>query len=73
MHRVDWEKGAFPYLEDLLGIDQIENYDPQTKAALQARWDSIKAYYLEHSHEKPPATVVERSARERRVWSPLDG
>ena len=53
MHREDWEKGAFPYLEDLLGIDQIENYDAQTQAAVRARWDTIKAFYLRQSHEKP--------------------
>ncbi len=53
MHREDWEKGAFPYLEDLLGIDQIENYDAATQAAVRARWDAIRAYYLEHSAPKP--------------------
>ena len=53
MHREDWEKGAFPYLEDLLGIDQIENYDAATQAAVRARWDAIKTYYLKQSHEKP--------------------
>ena len=53
MHREDWEKGAFPYLEDLLGIDQIENYDAQSQAAVRARWDTIKAFYLRQSHEKP--------------------
>ena len=53
MHRVDWEKGAFPYLEDLLGIAQIENYDAQTQAAVRARWDTIKAFYLRQSDEKP--------------------
>jgi len=53
MHREDWEKGAFPYLEDLLGIDQIENYDAQTQAAVRARWDAIKSYYLKQSHENP--------------------
>ena len=43
MHRVDWEKGAFPNLEDLLGINFIENYDAATQTAVRARWDSIKS------------------------------
>ena len=54
MHREDWEKGAFPYLEDLLGIDQIENYDAQTQAAVRARWDTIKAFYLRAQPRKAP-------------------
>mgnify|MGYP002824680239 CR=1 FL=1 len=58
MHREDWEKGAFPYLEDLLGIDQIENYDAQTQAAVRARWDTIKAFYLNHSFEKPESMTT---------------
>jgi len=65
MHREDWEKGAFPYLEDLLGIDQIENYDAQTQAAVRARWDTIKAFYLRQSYEKsstPSATEPPVSA-----------
>jgi hypothetical protein len=56
MHREDWEKGAFTYLENVLGIDQIENYDAATQATVRACWDAIKAYYLEYSHEKPPTT-----------------
>ena len=58
MHREDWEKGAFPYLEDLLGIDQIENYDAQTQAAVRAQWDTIKAFYLNHSFEKPESMTT---------------
>jgi hypothetical protein len=58
MHREDWEKGAFPYLEDLLGINRIENYDAATQAAVRARWDSIKSYYLDQSHEKPEAAAT---------------
>jgi hypothetical protein len=58
MHREDWEKGAFPYLEELLGIDQIENYDAQTQATVRTRWDAIKSFYLEQSHEKPEATAT---------------
>ena len=58
MHREDWEKGAFPYLEDLLGIDQIENYDAQTQAAVRAQWDTIKAFYLNHSFEKPESMTI---------------
>jgi hypothetical protein len=53
MHREDWGKGAFPYLEDLLGINQLENYDAATKTAALARWDAIKSYYLKQNHEKP--------------------
>jgi hypothetical protein len=56
MHREDWEKGAFTYLENVLGIDQIENYDAATQATVRACWDAIKAYYLEYSHEKPPTS-----------------
>ena len=58
MHRVDWEKGAFPYLEDLLGINCIENYDAATQTAVRARWDSIKSYYLNNSFEKPEAMTT---------------
>ena len=43
MHLEDWEKGAFPYLEDLLGIDQIKNYDATTQSAVLTRWEAIKA------------------------------
>ena len=53
MHLEDWEKGAFPYLEDLLGIDQIKNYDATTQSAVLTRWEAIKAYYLRHSRPKP--------------------
>ena len=31
MFREDWEKGAFPYLEDLLGLDELSNYDESTQ------------------------------------------
>ena len=41
---------------ELIGrhLDAIEYGDAQTQAAVSARWDAIKTYYLEQSHEKPP-------------------
>ena len=77
MHREDWEKGAFPYLEELLGIDQIKNYDAVTQAAVRDRWEAIKAYYLQHSLAKPEPAPAPKPAESlafghRSTMGPLD-
>ena len=54
MFREDWEKGAFPYLEDLLGLNELSNYDETTQEDVRKRWEFIKSYYLANSRKKTP-------------------
>jgi len=61
MFREDWEKGAFPYLEDLLGLDELSNYDETTQEDLRKRWEFIKSYYLTNSSKKTPIASFKQS------------
>ena len=61
MFREDWEKGAFPYLEDLLGLDELSNYDETTQEDVRKRWEFIKSYYLTNSRKKTPVASFKQS------------
>ena len=61
MFRKDWEKAAFPYLEDLLGFDQLANYDNVTQEDVRKRWELIKSYYLTNSPSKTPSKSLNQS------------
>ena len=61
MFREDWEKGAFTYLEDLLGLDELSNYDETTQEDVRKRWEFIKSYYLTNSHKKTPVASFKQS------------
>ena len=61
MFREDWEKGAFPYLEDLLGLNELSNYDETTQEDVRKRWEFIKSYYLTNSRKKTPVASFKQS------------
>ena len=61
MFREDWEKGAFPYLEDLLGLNELSNYDETTQEDVRKRWEFIKSYYLANSRKKTPVASFKQS------------
>ena len=49
MYKEDWEYGAFPYLEHILGLKNLQNYSSDKKNEITDKWNKIKSYYLKNS------------------------
>ena len=49
MYKEDWEYGAFPYLEHILGLNNLQNYSSEQKNEITDKWDKIKKFYLKNS------------------------
>jgi len=49
MYKEDWEYGAFPYLEHILGLKNLQNYSSDKKKEITDKWEKIKKYYLKNS------------------------
>lgn len=49
MYKEDWEYGAFPYLEHILGLNNLQNYSSEQKNEITDKWNKIKDYYLKNS------------------------
>ena len=49
MYKEDWEYGAFPYLEHILGLNNLQNYSSEQKNEITENWNKIKDYYLKNS------------------------
>ena len=66
MLQQDWEYGAIPYLEELLGLHQLKNYDKKTVEKVLVNWAKIKDYYIKNGSLKNPD---EQAAREKPIQS----
>jgi hypothetical protein len=62
----DWEYGAIPYLEDLLRLQQLKNYDEKTVRKVLDNWSKIKDYYIKNGSLKNPG---EQASREDPIQS----
>ena len=49
MYKEDWEYGAFPYLEHILGLKNLQNYSSEKKNEITDKWEKIKNFYLKNS------------------------
>ena len=66
MLQQDWEYGAIPYLEDLLRLQQLKNYDKKTVGKVLDNWSKIKDYYIKNGSLKNPS---EQASREDPIQS----
>jgi len=60
MLQQDWEYGAIPYLEELLGLHQLKNYDKKTVVKVLDNWSKIKDYYIKNGSLKNPGEQAAR-------------
>ena len=66
MLQQDWKYGAIPYLEELLGLHHLKNYDKKTVEKVLDNWSKIKDYYIKNGSLK---NAGEQVAKEKPIQS----
>lgn len=49
MNQEDWKFGAFPYLEHILGLNNLQNYSKDKRDKIQKDWIDVQKYYIQNS------------------------